>query len=410
MEYRIHPKTGDRISVIGIGTGPIFEAPEKEAVAALAYAHEQGINYADFATAGAETFRYAGMAFASVRKEMFYQVHFGANYETGEYGWTTSLDKVKRQVDWQLKELKTDYIDFGFIHCLDSEDDWKQYQKNGVLDYLFEMKKSGVVRHIGLSTHTPELAQKILDTGLIEQLMFSINPAYDYQHGEFAFGSADERMKLYRRCEAEGIGISVMKPYSGGQLLDERTSPFGKALTEAQCIQYALDKPGIQGAVPFLDRMIVLDYIIANEDRHFNNFGVLREAETLKWLGFAPIYDSGSSLGYDKTPMQIRSEKDVVCKPFKNHHAEQLKLVSDFSWIDFDRLEDVGELIESVLTAEGAEDYMDEIRIRAITGSVKRRIGNLSQLAMSQTPVQEHSTEDDVEENIAADYAPKKDM
>ena len=181
---------------------------------------------------------------------MFYQVHFGANYETGEYGWTTSLDKVKRQVDWQLKELKTDYIDFGFIHCLDSEDDWKQYQKNGVLDYLLEMKKSGVVRHIGLSTHTPDLAQKILDTGLIEQLMFSINPAYDYQHGEFAFGSADERMKLYRRCEAEGIGISVMKPYSGGQLLDERTSPFGKALTEAQCIQYALDKPGVLTVLP----------------------------------------------------------------------------------------------------------------------------------------------------------------
>ena len=250
MEYRIHPKTGDRISVIGIGTGPIFEAPEREAVAALAYAHEQGINYADFATAGAETFRYAGLAFTSVRKEMFYQVHFGANYETGEYGWTTSLDKVKRQVDWQLKELKTDYIDFGFIHCLDSEDDWKQYQKNGVLDYLLEMKKSGVVRHIGLSTHTPELAQKILDTGLIEQLMFSINPAYDYQHGEFAFGSADERMKLYRRCEAEGIGISVMKPYSGGQLLDARTSPFGKALTEAQCIQYALDKPGVLTVLP----------------------------------------------------------------------------------------------------------------------------------------------------------------
>ena len=112
------------------------------------------------------------------------------------------------------------------------------------------MKKSGVVRHIGLSTHTPELAQKILDTGLIEQLMFSINPAYDYQHGEFAFGSADERMKLYCRCEAEGIGISVMKPYSGGQLLDERTSPFGKALTEAQCIQYALDKPGVLTVLP----------------------------------------------------------------------------------------------------------------------------------------------------------------
>ena len=99
MEYRIHPKTGDRIGVIGLGTGPIFEAPEKEALAALTYAHEQGVNYVDFATAGARTFRYAGQAFAPVRREMLYQVHFGANYQTGEYGWTTDLETVKRQVD-----------------------------------------------------------------------------------------------------------------------------------------------------------------------------------------------------------------------------------------------------------------------------------------------------------------------
>ena len=35
---------------------------------------------------------------------MIYQVHFGANYETGKYGWTTNLEKVKKQIDWQLKE------------------------------------------------------------------------------------------------------------------------------------------------------------------------------------------------------------------------------------------------------------------------------------------------------------------
>ncbi len=250
MEYRIHPKTKDKISIIGIGTGPIFETPEKEAVDALAYAYEHGINYVDFATAGAQTFRYAGKAFASVRNELFYQIHFGANYETGEYGWTTNLDTVKRQVDWQLKELKTDYIDFGFLHCLDSIPDWITYRKNGILDYLLEMKKAGVVRHIGLSSHTPELIQEILDTGVVEQLMFSINPAYDYQHGEFAIGSASERMRLYRRCEAEGIGISVMKPYSGGQLLNANTSPFGQALTKYQCIRYALDKPGVLTVLP----------------------------------------------------------------------------------------------------------------------------------------------------------------
>lgn len=161
---------------------------------------------------------------------------------------------------------------------------------------------------------------------------------------------------------------------------------------------------GIDGAVPFLDRMIVLDYLIANEDRHFNNFGVLREAETLKWIGFAPIYDSGSSLGYDKMPAQIRSGQDITCKPFKKHHEEQLKLVSDFSWIDFERLKDVDSLIEEVLTAEGTEAYMDETRVQAIKESARRRTDHLSRLAKTQMPAQEDSTNDDVQENIAAAY------
>ena len=167
---------------------------------------------------------------------------------------------------------------------------------------------------------------------------------------------------------------------------------------------------GIKDAVPYLDRMIVLDYIIANEDRHFNNFGVIRHAETLEWLGFAPIYDSGSSLGYDKMPAQMRSEKEVVCKPFKNHHSEQLKLISDFSWIDFDSLSDIGELITDVLSAEGAKDYMDENRIRTIAGAAQRRIEQLSQFAISYTTLSEISTEDDVEENIAESYAPKMEL
>lgn len=278
MEYRIHPRTKDKISVIGIGTGPIYEAPEREAVETLSYACEHGVNYVDFATAGAETFRYAGLAFASVRRELLYQVHFGANYETGEYGWTTDLDKVKGQIDWQLSQLNTDYIDFGMIHCLDSAGDWEQYQENGVLDYLLEMKKSGVVRHIGLSTHTPELAGRILDSGIVEQMMFSINPAYDYQHGEYAAGSAGERMDLYRRCEAEGVGIFVMKPYSGGQLLDDRTSPFGRALTKIQCLQYALDKPGVLTVLPGV-----------------RNLDEMKEA--LSWLEAAPKERDYSVLG-----------------------------------------------------------------------------------------------------------------
>lgn len=165
---------------------------------------------------------------------------------------------------------------------------------------------------------------------------------------------------------------------------------------------------GITDPVPFLDRMLTVDYIIANEDRHFNNFGVLRDAETLQWLGFAPIYDSGSSLGYDKMPAQIRSGKEVICKPFKNHHEEQLRLVSDFSWIDFDRLTDVPDLITDILSADGADEYVGKDRISAISDSVARRIQKLAAMASGHAPAQSGqdpaSTSDDVETNIAAKY------
>ncbi|MCD7769780.1 MAG: excisionase [Oscillospiraceae bacterium] len=166
------------------------------------------------------------------------------------------------------------------------------------------------------------------------------------------------------------------------------------------------DMLGIRGAAPFLDRMMVLDYIIADEDRHMNNFGVLRNAETLEWLGFAPIYDSGTSLGYDKQPGQMRTDSAVVCKPFKSRHQEQLKLVSDLSWVDYESLSDGGEFAEEILSANGAEGYTGKDRIRAIADGIQRRVAYLSRLAAANAPAQADSTRNDVERNIAADYAP----
>ncbi len=162
---------------------------------------------------------------------------------------------------------------------------------------------------------------------------------------------------------------------------------------------------GITGVVPFLDRMIVLDYIIANEDRHLNNFGALRSAETLEWIGMAPVYDSGSALGYDKLAAQIRSGRDIVCKPFKKHHEEQLKLVSSFEWIDFGKLSDVKEIIKEIMTTGDAVEYMDDARTKAIADSVDKRIRYLEQTSMTYIQHQTKSTEDDVEENIAEDYS-----
>lgn len=163
---------------------------------------------------------------------------------------------------------------------------------------------------------------------------------------------------------------------------------------------------GIKNITHSLNQMIVLDYIIANEDRHLNNFGLIRNAETLEWLGAAPIFDSGSSLGYDKLPSQILSGKDIDCKPFKKKHEEQLKLVTDFDWIDFSALDSIESDIRKVFDTAGI--YADEQRINAMITSVKRRISDLREIAKKKTHVIDN-IEDDVTENIAENYLSKND-
>jgi len=105
------------------------------------------------------------------------------------------------------------------------------------------------------------------------------------------------------------------------QSRDNRDSAFVHMLRCA-------DELGVPNVQQALEKMLVLDYIIANTDRHYNNFGFVRSAETLVWHGVAPIYDSGTSLWHDS---QIVN-RPAKSKPFRSTHMEQIKLVKDFSW------------------------------------------------------------------------------
>lgn len=164
------------------------------------------------------------------------------------------------------------------------------------------------------------------------------------------------------------------------------------------------EKLGISNMAHALDQMMVLDYLIANEDRHFNNFGLLRSPDTLEWLGPAPIYDSGSSLGYDKLTPQIRSGRNITCKPFKRTHQDQLRLVTSFDWLDLSKLDGIDRDIREVFA--GAEEFIDKERVEAIVVSVNQRIQMLETFILTQRP-QEDSTENDVERNVAAEYGMK---
>ena len=129
------------------------------------------------------------------------------------------------------------------------------------------------------------------------------------------------------------------------------------------------DRLGIPGVKSALDRMLTIDYIISNEDRHWNNFGLVRNADTLEWLGFAPVFDSGTSLWYDT---RVGTKTD--CKPFRPDHAEQIKLVDDLSWFGIDALDGLeGEIIEILSSSED----VDQARREAIAKAVMERAGHI---------------------------------
>ena len=81
---------------------------------------EDPVEYHKLPHVDAAPFPAYGQAVSRCRDRVYFQVHSGADYRSGKYGWTLDLDGLKRSVDWQLKALQTDSIDFGFIHCMSS--------------------------------------------------------------------------------------------------------------------------------------------------------------------------------------------------------------------------------------------------------------------------------------------------
>ncbi len=184
---------------------------------------------------------------------------------------------------------------------------------------------------------------------------------------------------LYKVMWRDGLPYSVCENFitpetelvSAWNILKHR----GKFNHENDYLHYVncCKELGIPDIEHSLDMMIVVDYIIANEDRHLRNFGAIRNAETLEWLGAAPIFDSGNSLDYNKLPSRRRIDS-TVCKPFKKTHAEQLGLVKSFDWIDFSKLNGIVEEIEDILSAHNAVEIYGPNRHKIIAERVADRI------------------------------------
>ena len=260
MKYRTLGRTGLKVSEVGLGGEWFNGLSEEESIRIVDAAEQNGVNYIDIFMPQAPTRDHLGAALKGRREKFLIQGHLCTVYEDEQYTRTRDIEKTKRSFEDLLHRLQTDYIDVGMIHYVDSEEDFQTVFGGEIIEYAKKLKEKGIVRYLGMSSHNPHIAKKAAETGLIDVLMFSINPAYDLESpetdiydlmdfkgmGENGWVVDEARQELYSYCESAGVAITVMKPLAAGTLLSAEASPFGVAMTVPQCIQYALDRNGVK--------------------------------------------------------------------------------------------------------------------------------------------------------------------
>lgn len=218
------------MSEIGFGGEWLERHTETEGIELIRYASKKGINMLDCWMADPKSRNIIGEGIKENRDQWFIQGHIGSTWKDGQYFRTREMKYVRPAFEDLLKRLQTDYIDLGMIHYVDSEEEWEKIQHSDYLDYVMELKEKGVIRHIGMSSHNPKVAMKAVESGYIEMILFSINPAFDMLPAsedidtmfaeEFDAGlkgTDPDRAMLYKACEENDVGITVMKGFAGGR-------------------------------------------------------------------------------------------------------------------------------------------------------------------------------------------------
>ena len=259
MRYRELGRTGLRVSEIGFG-GEWMDGTPEETRAVVDAADAAGVNILDCWMPDPTRRSNLGDALLGRRERWVIQGHLGSTWQGEQYVRTRDLARVRPAFEDLLARFHTDYVDLGMIHYVDRPAEFLELMDDSpFIGYVRELRAAGTVRHVGLSTHNPEVARMAVENPEIEMILFSVNPAFDMmpatddldayfdERGEQAAtdGMRPERAELYALAEETGTGITVMKGYMGGRLFDASQSPFGVALTPTQCLHYALTRPSV---------------------------------------------------------------------------------------------------------------------------------------------------------------------
>ena len=272
MQYRVIPKTGDKVSTLGYGcmrlptrAGRIDEAKAEEQ---MLYALDQGVNYFDTALPyhNGESEKFLGKVFEKNGNRD--QVKFATKLPPWRVKTRADMDKI---LDEQLESLRTTYIDYYLIHGIQTKTEWERMVELGVLDFLKKAKASGKVRNVGFSYH----ADKNSFNDIID--------AYDWEFCQIQYSYLDENNQAGKAgleyAASKDIAVFIMEPLRGGMLV-------GKL---PQKVQSIYDSAGKRSAADWAISWILNHKEVTcvlsgmNVDEHIKeNIRISREAEVGK--------------------------------------------------------------------------------------------------------------------------------
>ena len=266
MIYRDIGNTGKKAGVVGLGLEHLDRKPYDQVKDTVGAALEHGVNFMDCFMPGTEVREFVAKALGNRRKDVYIQGHIGATDIKQQYDISRDLPTVQRYFE-DLLRIFGGYIDFGMLFFIDSDKDYKAVIDGGIADYALRLKRNGDIGHIGFSSHDMVTSKRVVETGLVEALMFSTNLAFDVCPSDLRVSDAmaalnkgefdarpqsvnPERAALYSLCERRGVGISVMKALGAGKLMSAEHTPFSRPMTVNQCLHYALTRPGVFTVLP----------------------------------------------------------------------------------------------------------------------------------------------------------------
>jgi hypothetical protein len=218
----VQGKTGLKVTTVGFGA-MITTDPS-----VVARALDMGINYFDTARGyqGGNNERMLGAALGDRRKDIV----------LSSKSETETAAEATAELETSLKEIGTDYLDIWYIHSKDKP----EQVPDALVEAWRKAKQQGKIRHIGLSTHSPnEMVDRILEIGEIEVVLSTYN-----------FTMGDTRDATFERISKAGLGLVAMKVMASGLKARNPRPQMRRPMAGLAALKWAIRKPTFATAIP----------------------------------------------------------------------------------------------------------------------------------------------------------------